>query len=467
MDDNYLDNVFREKLELPQHHDFDEAAWLDLEDRLEEQPIRRIIPWRWIAAAGILLPIFLSSFYFYNELRNTETQLAKLETKINRLLKKATPKTSEVKDNAPLAYQDEGITKETTANTKVVATEDSDDYIVSTDRQSIPLLITKGSAKNGVEKIQPVFESILKTNKTKENITIETNQESIDNNNGSVFINNTKEQSAVQRMETNAIAANSIFLESKNSITQAGFPVPKTPTMNYRQWIQKEKVLNVEESLWAETSQYFIPVGFEVGMVTQIGTQIPTQKLFATIAETTPFVNVKGVQGAVHFINGVDLTLGATLANYDYRTTTVGQDFPSVDPNNVSDVFQHILVTEDVVQVPVGLKYNLGEYDDVFAPFVEISGIAKRSVQKHHKFVYLPNKPGEEAYAILPKPQAITEGFTMTTAALSGGIKWNPNVSNKILDNVVMEAEAFVQGDFETENTAWTAGLGVSASYVF
>ena len=88
MEDNYLDNVFREKLELPQHHDFEESAWLDLESRLEEKPIRRIVWWRWAAAAGILLPMLLSSFYFYNELKQTEQQLAALETKMNRFLKK-------------------------------------------------------------------------------------------------------------------------------------------------------------------------------------------------------------------------------------------------------------------------------------------------------------------------------------------------------------------------------------------
>lgn len=466
MDDKYLDDVFREKLELTQHHDFDEAAWLDLESQLEEEPKRRVIGWRWLAAAGILLPILLSSVYFYYELRNTETQLAKLETKINKLLKRATPETTEKIVNSPLAANEEGTKQDVkNYNTTIATNSDSDHGIVNNQRQSAPLQITK-------EEYRKMSKKGSNFNLGQSNVTTTPNNRNSDIEN--TIINNTlnkenrKNKESTLITNANRIAANAIYLNSKNRVASNGFPVPKTPTMDYNGWIQKERILKVEESLWSQATAYVIPVGYEIGMTTQIGVQMPkAEKPLQVINETKPYVRSRGIEGAVNFGNGVDLTLGANFVNYSYQTSTIGQDFPSVEPNNIGDVFQNVAVTRDVVQTQVGLKYNFGDYEDVIAPFVELGGIAKRSVRQHHKFVYLPNRAGQESYAILPKPQTITENFGMNTAVLASGLKWNPNVRNKVLDNVVLQAEAFVQADFETPTPEWTAGVGISANYMF
>jgi len=56
----------------------------------------------------------------------------------------------------------------------------------------------------------------------------------------------------------------------------------------------------------------------------------------------------------------------------------------------------------------------------------------------------------------------------MNTATASIGVKWNPNLpKSPILDNMIVQAEIFGNADFETENTQWMAGVGVSMSYAF
>lgn len=447
MDDKYLDNVFREKFELPQHHDFEEAAWLDLESRLNNESNRRVIPWRWLAAAGILLPILLSSFYFYVALRQTEVQLANLETKMNRLLHRTNSKATE-QDliNAPMAYRDESAENEICHQTTV--TEPTAVVVVPEST----ILKTKSIANKASSVAQNNLSAIGSGNFNSINTITPT---------ATTVINHKENRN---RNINEALASTSMALPSKNQIAATGFPVPKTPTMNYGQWITKERVLNVQESALSQATAYFIPVGFEIGTSIQVGIGGYSN---TKTTEHNPHFSNKGVRGALKFVNGVDLTIGANVATYTYETKAIQQDFPNVVANNTSDLFQKVVVSEDMVQVPIGLKYNFGYDDDVFVPFVEIGGIAKRCVEKHYKFEYLPTTQSGEPYAILPKPNRVTENFVMNTVSGTLGAKWNPNLSNQILDNIVIQAEIFANTDFEAEHPALMAGVGISANYTF
>lgn len=444
MEDNYLDNVFREKLELPQHHDFDEAAWLDLESRLEEKPNRKIIWWRWVAAAGILLPMLLSSFYFYHQLKQTELQLANLETKMNRFLKKDAA-TNVREEEANMALAENAQTTHQTTDNEVFATT------------SNPTNTPNYTEKKGAN-------------------TINTSKKSIDNNQpialaaeqgiNHVAIKNTTQNTPQSITESvvhaKTYGADPTYLATNNEAYTKAFPVPKTNTIDYKNWISKERTLVVKENVWTQTKESFTPYGFEIGVGLQGGI------VLSQTLSSKPFFRNEGVKAAVNLVNGVDLTLGANYAVYSYETQSIEPDFPNVQPENPDDIFKKIKVDEYIAQVPVGLKYNFGYPDDVFSPFVEIGGIAKKSLQKTYKHQYSSISTPNETYSVSPKPQKIKEGFAMNTATASVGVKWNPNLpKSPVLDNIIVQAEIFGNADFETENTQWMAGLGVSMSYAF
>lgn len=465
MDDNYLDNVFREKLELPQEHDFDESAWLDLESRLEDKRKHRIVPWRWLAAAGILLPMLMMSFYFYYELRQTEQQLAKLETKMNNLLNKKTTKNGDKADSEThLAMNDNMV-----ENALIIRQSATRPKSVDAD-----LAINHSTKKASAKSATSTYSQSNAIHSTTSPQVIEKEIEQTTNKNTEKEIvkkserNATFPMTALAKAESDRRAESAFFLASKNKVAISNFKRKSVVTnLNHFNLNYAEHTFEKKENVWTRATEYFLPIGFEVSTGTFAGTQVPTSAPLATIQNNKPYFNNQGIEVAANFMNGVDLTVGANIANYSYETTTIDQDFPNVEPNVADDIFNNVTVTEDVVQIPVGLKYNFGDYDDVFAPFVEIGGIAKRSVQKHHRFEYLPIARGDEPYAILPKPQQITDNFAMNTASVSGGLKWNPNMKNKVLNNVVIQAEAFVNADFETPQTAWTAGVGLSANYMF
>lgn len=465
MDDKYLDNVFREKMELPQQHDFDELAWLDLESRLEDKRKRRIIPWRWLAAAAVLLPMLMMSFYFYYELRQTEQQLAKLETKMNNLLhKKEAKATHQVVDEKSLALNDDlvenvGITRQRTTTQSMEMTSSTNQSTTSNAKLSInkgakPITIqpkgnTQAIATNTKSTTTKNYqEAILKEEREVENIFVLT---------------------PLAKAANDTRAASALFLSPKNKIAKNGFTRRKTiPNLNHLHLIYNDNTLETKENLWERTTAFVLPVGFEVSVNSFGGTKIPMTAPLTTIQSEKPYFDNQGIEVAANFINGVDLTIGTNLADYQYITTTISQDFPNAEPNGVGDVFNNVTVTETVVQIPVGLRYNFGNHDDVFTPFVEMGGIAKRSIHKEHSFEFLPQARGENPYKIIPPSnKQITNNFAMNTASVSGGVKWNPNIKNRILDNVVIQAEAIVNTDFETPQPTWTAGVGVSANYMF
>lgn len=448
MEDNYLDNVFREKLELPQHHDFEESAWLDLESRLEEKPIRKIVWWRWAAAAGILLPMLLSSFYFYNELKQTEQQLAALETKMNRFLKKDVA--TEVKEEeANIALAENAQNPRQMTDEAVLATVSSN--IKSANNIQKSAIASSNTFGKGIDDFN-------NNNKV---------STFINEDNTNVLTTKGAEQNTAQRItetinRSKEYAVNPTYLAANNEAYSKSFPVPNTNTTDYHNWISKERTLVMKENAWTQAKENFTPYGFEIGVGFQGGI------VLSQTLSTKPFFSNEGVRAAVNFVNGVDLTLGANYATYSYETQSVEPDFPTVTPEKLGDLFQKITVNEIIAQVPVGLKYNFGYADDVFSPFVEIGGIAKKSLQKTHKYEYLPTQRPSEPYAISPKPQKIKEGFAMNTATAGIGIKWNPNLpKSPILDHVALQAEIFGNADFETENTQWMAGVGVSMSYAF
>lgn len=451
MEDNYLDNVFREKLELPQHHDFNESAWLDLESRLEEKPIRRIVWWRWAATAGILLPMLLSSFYFYNELKQTEMQLANLETKMNRFLKK---------DIAT-------VVKEEEAN--IALAEDTQDPRQATDNSVIAIISSNTEASNNVQKRATALSNASGKSINKGNNIISTSVSegnTVDMNMNLVAAKGAEQNQPQRITETinrsKEYATNPTYLSTNNEAYLKSFPIPNTNTVNSHNWISKERTLVMKESAWTKAQRQFIPVGFEIGASVQGGI------VLSQTLSSRPLFNNEGVKAAVNLTNGTDLTLGANYAVYSYETQNIGVDFPDVQPKNTDDLFQKTTVAETVVQVPVGLKYNFGYSEDVFSPFVEIGGIAKRSIQKTYKYEYLPAQELNEPYAITPKPQKTKERLAMNTATASLGVKWNPNLpKTPILDDMIVQAEVFGNADFETENTQWMAGVGISMSYAF
>jgi hypothetical protein len=443
MEDNYLDNVFSEKLELPQHHDFDESAWLDLESRLEEKPTRKIVWWRWAAAAGILLPMLLSSFYFYNQLKQTERQLANLENTMNRFLKK---------DAATVVKEEE--VNITLAENAQSPRQTTDDDVIATVSSNI-------ETSNNIQK-----RATAPSNTFQKSINNNVSTFVTEDNTNAIAANLTEQNTTRRITETvnhsKEYATNPTYLIANNEAYSKGFPVPNTNTVNYQNWINKERTLVVKESAWTQVQRQFIPIGFEVGTGLQGGI------VLSQTLSSKPFFNNEGVKVAVNLVNGTDLTLGANHAVYAYETQSITPDFPTVQPENPDDLFQKITVNETIVQVPIGLKYNFGYSEDVFSPFVEIGGIAKKSIQRTHKYEYLPTQKPSEPYAISPKPQKIKEGFAMNTATASLGVKWNPNLpKSPILDNMIVQAEIFGNADFETENTQWMAGVGVSMSYAF
>jgi biotin carboxyl carrier protein len=451
MEDNYLDNVFREKLELPQHHDFNESAWLDLESRLEEKPIRRIVWWRWAAAVGILLPMLLSSFYFYNELKQTEMQLANLETRMNRFLKK---------DIAT-------IVKEEEAN--VASAENAQNPRQATDNSVTASISSNTEVSNNIQKRAAALPNTFYKNINKGNNVISTfvSEGNTVSMNMNLVTAKGAEQNQPQRItetinRSKEYATNPTYLSANNEAYSKGFPIPNTNTVNSHNWISKERTLVIKESAWTKAQRQFIPIGFEIGANVQGGI------VLSQTLSSRPLFNNEGVKAAVNLANSTDLTLGANYAAYSYETQNVGIDFPNVQPKNTDDLFQKTTVAETVIQVPVGLKYNFGYSEDVFSPFVEIGGIAKKSIQKTYKYEYLPTQKPSEPYAISPKPQKTKERLAMNTATASLGVKWNPNLPKApILDNMIVQAEVFGNADFETENTQWMAGVGISMSYAF
>ena len=68
------------------------------------------------------------------------------------------------------------------------------------------------------------------------------------------------------------------------------------------------------------------------------------QQLESIMSNEKPFLENNGVEVAANLINGVDLMLGANFAKYSYVTTTIGQDFPSSEPNNAGDIFNNVKV---------------------------------------------------------------------------------------------------------------------------
>lgn len=450
MDDNYIDNLFREKFETPQQHDFDESAWLNLESRLESGRETRIIPWRWLAVAGILLPMLLVSSYFYYELRQTEAKLTKLELKLNHLLtKKQRHADSKINNNSsepnnhniehaleirqsvshPKSFK---AAKSTTSNISVTAAQASNKY-------TTPPIISN-------------------TNIVKEEIAPEINTIDVEESTSS-------SKATIAKAMINQ--TNIDFIDGKQRVVTNDSKRKELP-ITYRSTLSEgEQTLNNKAQLQEVLMTYFLPIGFEISAGTFSGIQIPNSKHLATIQNAKPFLSSRGIEVAANFVNGVDLTVGANLASYSYETTTIEQDFPNVEPNSIGDIFNNVTVTEDIVQIPVGLRYNIGEYDNTIMPFVEVGGIAKRSIETSHRFEYLPSARGNKPYAISPKPQREKENFAMNTAFVSGGLKWNPKTRNQILNNVVVQAEVFVNADFETTETAWAAGVGLSANYLF
>ncbi|MFK7948148.1 MAG: hypothetical protein AB8G11_11180 [Saprospiraceae bacterium] len=467
MDDKYLDNVFREKLELPQQHDFDESAWLDLEDRLEDKRKRRIIiPWRWLAAAGIILPILMMSFYFYYELQQTEQQLAKLERKMNNLFKK-----KEVQTNDDVTIKKSIIPNDSLVENAIVLHQSATKpkSIESAELISSRSQSTSSSSRTSTNNIVTTY-----TIQSKGNIqAAEIQKDAATDIDKEVIIKEEEKEisstiTLLAKAENDKRAANAIILSPKNKTVSNGFKRQKITSDSKSLNLTYDIETEVKKSLWDKTTAFMTPSGFEVSIGTFRGVKIPKSDFLKTIQDQKPFLENRSIEVAANFINGVDLTVGADFAKYSYITKIIGQDFPNGEPRNTGDIFNHIKVTEDVVQIPIGLRYNFGDYNDVFIPFAEIGGIAKRSVQKHYSFEYLPNSRGDEPYRI-KKPQITDENgsFVMNTASGALGIKLNPKMKNQVLDNVVIQAEAFLNADFETPESTLTAGAGLSLSYTF
>lgn len=451
MDDNYIDNLFREKFENPQQFDFDESAWLDLESRIDNGRKTRVIPWRWLASASILLPILMVSFYFYYELRQTEEQLAKLELKMNHLLtKKQTNTDKKISSESKIPYNK---TVEHSIATRQSATRPKSVELA----ESTPTIRSANLNKNSTN---PVETSSPFPN-------INSNRKLIDSE---VDIDkNEKVATSPTAILAQAVAKEKDihFIEGKQKIVAKNSNRQDFPIIQRLDFGNNAQVLDNKAQLREAIMTYFLPISFEIGVNTFSGTRIPATKSLATIQKSKPFFNGQGIEVGANFINGVDLTVGANITNYSYETTTIEQDFPSIEPNSVGDIFNNVTVTESVLQIPVGLKYIFGDYDDVVTPFVEVGGIAKRNVETSHRFEYLPLVRGNEPYAISPKPQRKKENLTMNTASVSGGLKWNPKTNNQLLNNLLIQAEVFVNADFEATETAWTAGVGLSANYIF
>lgn len=437
MEDNYLDKVFQDKLESPQHFDFDETAWDNLAARLEDEPNRRIIPWQWFAAAGIVLPLLLSSVYFYQQLRQTEKKVANLEAQFDNLA-----------DN--------------------IAVEKTEKQIIETP--TFVEEMSNGLVANNANSLSPIFRndskliaekamSTINQTKVVEALTTPNKNIIINNNNN----NNTHKENSENKNLENVFA----FGENANYLNKIVYTSAKTTkkivdNRHLDNWIKQEKVLDIKENNWDRTKYIFIPVGFEIGAVYQTGVTLAQDLPL----EQKPYFNIQGVRGAINFANNVDLTIGANYSTASFETQTIGQDFPHVIPTEPSDIFQRVVVSEKVVQIPIGLKYNFGSYDALFSPFVEVGAIARKVVQESHRYEYQPANSGEEHYAVTPKPQPISESLAMNMVTGTLGVTWNPN--NKKLENFALQAEIFTVANIENTDVPLTmVGVGVSAKYMF
>lgn len=467
MDDKYLDNVFREKLELPQQHDFDESAWLDLESRLEDKQKRRfILPWRWIAAAGIILPMLMMSVYFYYELRQTEQQLAKLETKMNKLLNKKDAKVNDnIDDEKSLAMNDNLVENAIVLRQSATRPKSIESVVKESPSTNLSSEFST-SKKVTTHTVQPENNTAVVEN-NKKDVATKTYQEAIINEEKEVELASTLTPSI--KAANDLRAENAITLNSKNKVVANGFKYKKAvPNLNYLNSIHSDNAFYSQESFLEKTTAFVRPTGFEVSAVGFLGIQIPESNFLKTIQDEKPILKSRGIEVAANFINGVDLTLGANFTEFSYITTTVPQDFPIQEPDNPRDILNDITITEDIFQIPVGLRYNFGDYDDVFVPFIEAGGIAKRSIRTEHSFNYSPASRGDEPYKI-KKPQKATgndANFAMNTLFASVGFKINPKMKNRILDNVSIQSEVFInRKNDETPESMWSAGIGVGATY--
>ena len=430
MEDNYLDKVFQDKLESPQHFDFDETAWDNLAARLEDEPNRRIIPWQWFAAAGIVLPLLLSSVYLFLQLKATEKTVAKLETQVDNL-----------EEN--FAFKKTPITNNST-NKKVINNAD-----IRTIKNTSALL--KNNSKVIAEQAMIVMNSVEKTSIAFNNTIINT-----------INTENTLHKENLDTKHFSNYGENSNYL-NKIVYTNAAVSKRVVDNSDLVNWIAKKKELNLKESNWDKAKTVFIPVGFEVGATYQNGVMF-AQDLSL---EQRPIFNTKGLKGAIKFANNIDLTIGANYLNTAFESQTIGLDFPHVVPNEPTDIFQKVIVSKNIVQVPIGLKYNFRNYKALFSPFVEIGAIAKRVVEESYKYEYKPTTAGNEFYAVTPKPEPITTkplALNMVTGTV--GITWNPDI--KVLNNMMLQAEVFTAADIEDmENPVIMVGVGVSAKYMF
>lgn len=433
MEDNYLDKIFQDKLESPQHFDFDEAAWDNLAVRLDDEPNRRIIPWQWFAAAGIVLPLLLSSVYLFLQLKATEKTVAKLETQVDNLEETIVSEKLSIADNTA---------NESVNNAAKLTQVDNPTIVFRNDSKAI--------AKQAMAAINPI------------ELTSNTFQNTITEKESTLYKENKSSKEFTSAESFLSYGENANYL---NRIVYTSASISKKAVDNSRlsNWITKERELDFKESNWDKAKMIFIPVGFEVGAIYQTGVTL-AQDLSL---EQRPLFNAKGIKGAINFANKVDLTIGANYLNTAFESQTIGRDFPHVIPNKPTDVFQKVVVSERIVQIPVGLKYNFGNYDALFSPFVEIGAIARRVVEKNHRYEYKPETVGNEFYAITPRSEPITpKPLALNTVTGTVGITWNPDT--KILNNMMLQAEVFTAADIENmDNPVTMVGVGVSAKYMF
>ncbi len=455
MEDNIFDKIFEEKLNTTQQFEFEEAAWLDVEQRLEPQSNRR--GW-WLMAASITLPMLMMGAYFYMQLRSANSEIVALKNKVEQLQ-------TQTKDVATHSID---VGETVAQQTETTSTEKSETTLASIVKGNERVLKAMTNTVNTVKKannttiVSPSTQkspSIKLTPAIERNIEAELAQVVAEDNNQVLANNTTDIQNNINSTLSHNDKITTITQSRTNEITTvltpkalAGIEPFKARQQRITSNLPMEIILRNEKSGRPNPILLFKPEGFKVGAVANGGAIISRHKGFAGSI---------GISAEVLFPENVSLGSGFEYVNLNHLQLDWSQtmDMPEMEPLQLGDQLKRIELDRDWVQVPVYLKYVYERPDKDFHPFVRVGGIARKSIKKQYIFVF-ENLDANEEYQRESAPEADDfQNFAMNTVTGGVGLAYDVN------DNINVQFETFVNHDMVDKNVVTNLDMvGMHAS---
>lgn len=436
MDDKYLDNLFRDKLEEPQYHAFDESAWNDMAFRLEHQePTRN--RW-WLMAASILIPVLITCGFFYNQLRNAQHEIKELQAKIN--------------DLQPTLQSQEKIIAVTTEN---------------------PLNSTQSASNASIPENQPnayaVISTISTTETTFEKPTIMA--DIVDEMPAKVEIfSEDKEENSVEKLmdeyeytkdaSTPTPVARSCKVESTDFLSAHPFknlvPTPEVAINEYNLKTPKQNFEGNKKKFFEPVVNYLKPEGYSTGLRVTGASFLSNLKGVAY---------AYGINGEIDFRESMSAGLGIEHMHINHRVeqNDVHFDVPTPGPQHPDDQLQAIDLALDMIQIPLYFKYNIEEERWKLNPFVKVGGIAKKVIQRRYDMEFLSAET-QKSYTKNTLNNPPNTNFSLNTISASVGIE------REVGKNINWQLEAFLNYSIDSQPNDGNynlVGLNTQVSYMF